>query len=139
MAALSVSCIQQHEFAGEKYLKSIMFLEQTYQNSLENCAKTLLGFTCVCSVCRPLAVGAGTCLMPPLAPDAKCHLHVLPRAASTCSPAQSRKSRDHCALVQMVQLLNFAPKQFGGWSNNKEIMQFLLELFRYHMPSLYTW
>lgn len=70
MAALSVSCIQQHEFAGGKYLKSIMFLEQTYQNSLENCAKTLLGFTSVCSVCRPLAVGTGTRLMPPLAPDA---------------------------------------------------------------------
>lgn len=49
MATLSVSCIQQHEFAVGKYLKSIKFLEQTYQNSLGNGAETSLGYT-VCKL-----------------------------------------------------------------------------------------
>lgn len=69
MAALSVSCIQQREFAMGKCLKSVNFLEQTYQNSLENCAETLLGLISLYAVCRPLAVEADTLLMPPLVPD----------------------------------------------------------------------
>lgn len=56
--------------AGGKCLKSIVVLEQAYQNSLENCAETLLGLMSVCSVCRSLAGEAGARLMPPLAPDA---------------------------------------------------------------------
>jgi len=85
MAALSVSCIQQHEVEVGKYLKSIKFLEQTYQNSLENGAETLLGLISLYAVCRPLAVEADTLSMPPLAHDTRAVcLHILSQAASTC-------------------------------------------------------
>lgn len=63
MAALSVSCIQQREFTVGKCLKSVNFLEQIYQNSLENCAQTLLGLVSLYAVCRPLAVEADKCLL----------------------------------------------------------------------------
>lgn len=140
MAALSVSCVQQYEFAVGKYLKSVMFLEQTCQNSLENCAETLLGLISQYALYRPLAVEADTLLVPSLVPAAS--------AVSTYRPGlpvplpQHRLGQgeiDHCALVQLMQLRNFAPKRFGGWSNNKEMVQFLLELFGYRKPSLYGW
>lgn len=70
MAALNVRCTQQHEFAVGKYLKSVKFLEQTDQNSLENYTETLFLLLPSYALCRPLAVEADTLLMPPVAPDA---------------------------------------------------------------------
>lgn len=69
MAVFSVSCIQQREFAAGDYLKSVMFVEQTCQNSLENCAEILLGLISWYAAWGPLAVEAGTLLMLSLGPD----------------------------------------------------------------------
>lgn len=68
----------------------------------------------------------------------KCDLHVL---SGLPAPVPQHSLESGEVTVPWCRWCNswiLLLEQFGGWSNNKEIAQFL-KLFGYHKPSLYKW